>query len=54
MKIEIVLGLLRHVLTLVGGYYVSRGTIDQSSVDTVIGAVTGLTGVAWSIKHKLG
>ena len=54
MKYEIILGLLRHVLTLVGGYYVSKGQIDQSSVDTVIGAVTSVAGVAWSVKHKLG
>jgi hypothetical protein len=54
MKIDIILGLLRHVLTLVGGYYVSKGQIDQSSVDTVIGAVTSVAGVAWSVKHKLG
>ena len=54
MKLEIVLGLVRHILTLVGGYYVSKGQIDQSSVDTVIGAITGVAGVAWSVKHKLG
>ena len=54
MKAEIVFGLVRHLLTLVGGYYVSKGQIDQSSVDTVIGALTGIAGVAWSIQHKVG
>jgi hypothetical protein len=54
MKADIVLGLVRHILTLIGGYYVSKGQVDQSSVDTVIGAVTGIAGVAWSVKHKLG
>ena len=53
MNAEILFGLVRHVLTLVGGYYVSKGQIDQSSVDTVIGALTGIAGVAWSVKHKL-
>ena len=53
MNSEIVFGLVRHVLTLIGGYYVSKGQIDQSSVDTVIGALTGIAGVAWSVKHKL-
>jgi hypothetical protein len=53
MNAEIIFGLVRHVLTLVGGYYVSKGQIDQSSVDTVIGALTGIAGVAWSVKHKL-
>lgn len=53
MKIDIILGLVRHILTLVGGYYVARGKIDQSSVDTVIGAVSGLAGVVWSVQHKV-
>ena len=53
MNAEILFGLARHILTLVGGYYVSKGQIDQSSVDTVIGALTGIAGVAWSVKHKL-
>lgn len=53
MKTEVIFGLVRHVLTLVGGYYVSKGQIDQSSVDTVIGALTGIAGVAWSVKNKL-
>ena len=53
MNAEIIFGLVRHVLTLVGGYYVSKGQIDQSSVDTVIGALTGIAGVAWSVKHKI-
>jgi len=53
MNAEILFGLARHILTLVGGYSVSKGQIDQSSVDTVIGALTGLAGVAWSVKHKL-
>ena len=53
MNTSILFGLIRHVLTLVGGYYVSKGQIDQSSVDTVIGAITGIAGVAWSVKHKL-
>jgi hypothetical protein len=54
MKTDIILGLVRHLLTIVGGYYVSKGQIDQSSVDTVIGGLTGIAGVAWSVKHKLG
>ena len=54
MKFDIIFGLVRHVLTLVGGYYVSKGQIDQSSVDTVIGAISGIAGVAWSVKHKIG
>jgi len=53
MNFEIALGLLRHVLTLVGGYYVASGKLDPSSADTIIGAVTSLVGAGWSIKHKI-
>lgn len=52
MKLDMILGLVRHILTLVGGYYVSRGTIDQSTADTAIGALTALAGVSWSIHDK--
>ena len=53
MNLEIALGLLRHVLTLVGGYYVASGKLDASNAETIIGAVTSLVGAGWSIKHKI-
>lgn len=52
MKTDIIFGLVRHVLTLVGGYYVAKGAVDQGTVDTVIGALTALAGVGWSIHDK--
>ena len=53
MNLEIVLGLVRHLLTLVGGYYVASGKLDPTNVDTIVGAVTSLVGAGWSIKHKI-
>jgi hypothetical protein len=53
MKFEVALGLIRHVLTLVGGYYVASGKLDPTSADTIVGAVTALVGTGWSIKHKI-
>jgi len=53
MKFEVALGLIRHILTLVGGYYVASGKLDPTSADTIIGAVTALVGTGWSIKHKI-
>jgi hypothetical protein len=53
MKFEVALGLLRHLLTLVGGYYVASGKLDASNAETIIGAVTSLVGAGWSIKHKI-
>ena len=46
------IGILRHVLTAVGGSLVAKGTIDASSLEMVVGAVTTLVGVAWSIGNK--
>lgn len=53
MKFEVALGLLRHILTLVGGYYVASGKLDPTNADTIVGAVTTLIGTGWSIKHKI-
>jgi hypothetical protein len=42
-------GILRHVLTLAGGYLVAKGKIDASAVDIIIGAITAAAGTAASI-----
>ena len=47
-----ILGVVRHVLTLGGGYLVARGTIDSSSADTLVGAGVSIAGVIWSIVDK--
>lgn len=43
-----ILGLVRHILTGVGGYLVGRGIIDQSTMLEVVGGVVALVGVVWS------
>ena len=53
MNFEIITAVVRHLLTLVGGYYVASGKLDASNADTIIGAVTSLVGAGWSIKHKI-
>ena len=53
MNNEVLIGIFRHVLTILGGYLVSSGKLDPSSAETVVGAVTALAGVGLSIKHKL-
>lgn len=49
---EQVLGILRHVLTALGGYLVSKGLLGDSAVEEGIGAVLTLTGVVWSVLSK--
>ncbi len=49
MKKEQVLGLVRHLLTIGGGYAVGSGAVDESTSVELIGAITTLVGVLWSI-----
>jgi hypothetical protein len=53
MSLEIVLGLVRHLLTFGGGLLVTRGLADASVVNEAVGAIVTLVGIAWSIKIKL-
>jgi hypothetical protein len=46
------LGLVRHLLTLIGGVFVAKGQIDADTVNTAVGAAVSLGGVAWSIADK--
>ena len=52
MTREMILGIVRHILTLGGGYFVARGQIDASTADTLVGSVISLGGVVWSIAEK--
>jgi len=45
-------GLFRHILTFFGGYYITRGYIDEQTLMEVIGAIITLTGFFWSWKTK--
>lgn len=46
-------GVIRHVLTFVGGVLVTMGYLDQGTATQLTGAIMTLVGVAWSIKAKL-
>jgi hypothetical protein len=49
---EQLLGIVRHVVTFVGGVLVTKGLIDNSMVQEILGGVTTLAGVIWSIVAK--
>ena len=53
MNFDIAMGLLRHILTIVGGYYVAQGKLDATSASTIIGGISALAGTAWSVQHKV-
>ncbi len=54
MSKEKVFGLIRHILTFVGGGIVLLGYTDDAMVQEVIGGVLALVGTVWSILDKKG
>ena len=50
---KVVLGLIRHLLTLGGGFFINQGVMDKSELETAIAAVITLIGVIWSVAVKM-
>ena len=49
----ILTGYLRHGITILAGYLLSHGLINQSGAQIIASAVLALAGVAWSTAAKL-
>lgn len=49
---EQVLGIVRHALTFIGGIFVMKGLVDETTVTEVVGGAMTLTGAIWSIVTK--
>lgn len=47
-----ILGIVRHVLTTLGGVLVANGTLTSDMLQNGIGAVVILVGIAWSVLNK--
>ena len=52
MKQEQALGILRHVLTFVGGVLMAKGVVTDGWVADTVGAIMTLTGSVWSLLDK--
>jgi hypothetical protein len=52
MNPDMILGLVRHILTFGGGYLISMGYLTEANVEAIIGALMTIVGVAWSIRQK--
>lgn len=52
MNVEMITGLLRHVLTFGGGYLVTKGVVDEGTLELGIGAIVTLVGIGWSAFAK--
>jgi hypothetical protein len=42
------LGVVRHIVTFIGGVLVARGKLDVGSVETIVGFITTVTGLIFS------
>jgi hypothetical protein len=52
MSKEQILGIARHILTFVGGFFVVKGYFDESLLNELIGGALALAGTIWSIVNK--
>ena len=52
MNQEQVQGFIRHLLTLVGGVFVTKGAIDEQTMLEEVGAVMTLGAFIWSFRTK--
>ena len=50
---QILVGYLRHGITIAAGYLLSHGLIDQSGAQILASTALALAGVAWSTAGKL-
>lgn len=53
MKKELVFGIIRHILTFLGGFLILKGYVEESFVEEAIGSVTTLVGLVWSLVIKV-
>lgn len=49
---EQILGIVRHSLTFVGGIFVMKGLIDESTIELIVASSMTLVGAIWSIIDK--
>jgi hypothetical protein len=49
---EKTLGVIRHVLTFVGGILVSQGLLSEGLTSEIIGGIITIAGTVWSIVAK--
>lgn len=52
MSKEMVLGVVRHVLTFGGGFLVTKGLVEESIMLELVGGVITLVGGLWSVISK--
>jgi len=46
------LGVIRHILTFAGGILITKGVIDESTTNEIIGGIIALLSAIWSVTDK--
>ena len=52
MDKDMIIALVRHSLTFIGGLLIMKGYIDESSLEEVIGSAISITSTIWMIVNK--
>ena len=52
MDKDMIISLVRHSLTFIGGLLIMKGLIDESALEEVIGSAISLTSAIWMIVNK--
>lgn len=53
MNQSVVMGIIRHALTFVGGFLIAKGMIDEASASEISGLVMTAVGTIWAIVDKI-
>lgn len=54
MTKDMLLGVVRHVLSGIGATLVTKGVLDSSSAEAIVGGAIAVIGVFWSMWDKKG
>jgi hypothetical protein len=52
MSKDQIFGVVRHVLTFLGGFLVVKGYLDEGLLNELIGGAIALAGTIWSVVDK--
>lgn len=53
MTAAIVQGLVRHLVTAIGGAFLLKYGLDGAGVDALAGSVATIVGILWSVRDKI-
>lgn len=49
---EMIAGLVRHLLTFGGGWLVTKGLVDEGTMNELVGGLMTVIGIVWSVAQK--